>query len=96
MLPPKPLDRPPPGWHALDVMKADDSRKWDWVAFMIDVHPNELKHCRCEMAWLYVHPDEYRPNEGRTAREALVSVPGKHRNKQAAWVALQQMLATRH
>ena len=31
---------PPPGWFALDVMRKD-SRKWDWVARMVDVHPDE-------------------------------------------------------
>ena len=69
------LDRPPAGWFALDVMK-EHSRKWDWVALMIDVHPDELQHC--------------------TAREAWLRVPGKHRNKDAAWDALEDMMTTRH
>jgi hypothetical protein len=34
--------------------------------------------------------------DGRTAREAWVRVPGKHRNKDAAWAALENMIATRH
>lgn len=43
------LDHPPPDWHVLDVMKrGSNSRKWDWCALMIDVHPNDLKHCRCK------------------------------------------------
>jgi len=37
------LDRPPSGWFALDVMRKGNGRKWDWVALMIDVHPDELK-----------------------------------------------------
>jgi hypothetical protein len=24
---------------------------------MVDVHPDELKHRLCKMAWLYVHPN---------------------------------------
>jgi hypothetical protein len=35
------LDRPPPGWFVLDVMRK--SRTWDWVALMLDVDPEE--HC---------------------------------------------------
>jgi hypothetical protein len=88
------LDRLPPGWFALDVMR-EKSRKWDWVALTVDVHPDELKHCRCRIAFLYVHPNEYRPGN-RRAREAWVRVPGKHRNKDAAWDALQDLMETRH
>jgi hypothetical protein len=91
----KTLDRPPAGWHALDVMR-EQSRKWDWFALVIDVHPDELKHCLCKTAFLYVHPNEYRPDGSRIAQEAWVRVPGKHRNKEAAWDAVQQMLETRH
>jgi hypothetical protein len=72
------LDRPPAGWFALDVMKTGSGQR-DWCALMIDVHPDELKHCLC-----------------KTAREAWVRIPGKHRNRDAAWDALQNMIATRH
>lgn len=88
------LDKPPAGWFPLDVMKADESLKWDWVGLMINVHPDELKHCRCTMAWLYVHPDDYKPDGNRTAQEAYVRVPGKHRNKDAAWNALHDIINT--
>src|SRR5438094_4585133 len=89
------LDRPQAGWFALDVMR-EKARKRDWVALMVDVDPDELKHCVCKIAFLYVHPNEYRPDGSRTAREAWVRVPGKHKNKDAAWDALQDMMATRH
>ena len=92
----KTVDQPPAGWFLLEVMKAADGRKWDWVGFMIDVHPDELKHCRCQMAWLFVHPDDYKPDGDRTALEVMVRVPGKHRSKKAAWDALQDPLETRH
>jgi hypothetical protein len=89
------LDRPQPGWFALDVMRKE-TRKWDWVALMVDVHPDELKHCLCKTAILYVDPDEYKPDGCRTVREAWVRIPGKHRNADAAWDALQDMMETRH
>jgi hypothetical protein len=65
-----------------------------WVALMLDVHPDELKHCLCKTAFLYVHPirppeGDYRPDGGRRAQEAWVRVPGRHRTKDAAWDALQ-------
>jgi len=51
---------------------------------MIDVDPDEL--------------NEHRPDgkERRRAREVWVRVPGKHRNAEAAWDAIQDMMATRH
>jgi hypothetical protein len=49
------LDKPPAGWFPLNVMRASDGRKWDWVALMVDVHSEELKHCHCKTAFLYVH-----------------------------------------
>ena len=79
----KHLDRPPPGWFTLAVMRKI-LRKWDWVAVMVDVNPDELKHRK------------YLPGERRTAREAWVRIPGKHRNEEAACVALENMIATRH
>jgi hypothetical protein len=87
------LDRPPAGWHALDVMK---ERERDWVALMIDVHPDDLKTCACEFpALFYVHPKTYRPGP-RKAQQRWLRIPGKHRNKHAAWDALQDLLETRH
>lgn len=87
------IDRPPAGWFALDVLRAPS--RGDWIALMVDVPIDELKHCRCGVAMLYVHPSEHRPGN-RTAREAWVRVPGKHRSKHAAWDVLQGMMATRH
>jgi hypothetical protein len=75
------LDRPPPGWFVLDVMRKE-SGKSDWVALIINVHPDELKHSLCKTAFLY--------------REAWVRVPGEHRNADAAWDALEGFVATRH
>jgi len=80
------LDRPPAGWFALRVARID-ARKQDWAIFMIDVHPDELKHCVCNTAFLYVHPRDYKPIPGRIAREAWVRVSGKYRNNEAAWEA---------
>jgi hypothetical protein len=73
---PEILDRPPAGWFAFDVIRKD-LHKWDWVGFVISVHPDEFKHCR-------------------TAPHAWVRIPGKHRNRDAAREALENMIATRH
>jgi hypothetical protein len=89
------LDRPAPGWFALDVVRRE-ARKRDWVALMIDVHPDDLKTCACEFpALFYVHPKEYRPGP-RKAQQRWLRIPGKHRNKDAAWDTLQELMATRH
>ena len=89
------LDRPPTGWFALDVMRKE-GRKWDWAVLMIDVHPDDLKTCICDFPTLfYVHPNEYRPGE-RKAQQRWVHIPGKHRNKDAAWDAVEDMIGTRH
>ena len=71
------LDRPPPGWFVLDVMRKE-SCGWDWVALTIDVDPDD------------------RPDGSRTARAAWVRVPGNHRNRDAAYDALEDMMTTRH
>ena len=74
------LDRPPAGWFVLDVMKAE-ARKSDWCALMIDVPPDDFR--------------ERRPGALR-ARECWVRIPGKHKNRDAAWDTLEDMMATRH
>jgi hypothetical protein len=54
------VDRVPADWFVLDVMRSK-SRGWDWVALMVDVDPDDLKHCACEFpALFYVYPKEYR------------------------------------
>ncbi len=90
------LDRPPVGWFPLDVLIVDEAHDRDWVAVMVDVHPDELKYCSgLKFTFLYIHPDEYAPT-ARVAREAYVRVPGKHQDRESAWDALEEMLATRH
>ena len=85
------LDRPPRGWFALDVIK--QTRKWDWVALMVDVEPSQLRSCVCDFpARLYVNPAHYLP-EGRPVHQCLVSIPGKYRNQEAAWIAIQELMA---
>jgi len=90
------LDRPAPGnWFVLDVMKKT-SRKWDWVALMVDVDPEDLQYCVCEFpALFYVDPDAHRPGH-REAHQHYLHIPGKHRNVEAAQRALEAMMATRH
>jgi hypothetical protein len=71
------VDRPPAGWVVLDVMRKS-ARKWDWVAAMIDVDPDDFRERRAE------------------GRFCWVRIPGKHRNEDAAWDAVQDMMTTRH
>jgi hypothetical protein len=74
------LDRPPAGWHVLDVMRRSSRRKWDWVALMIDVDPDDFLARRADTS----------------SPECWVRIPGKHRTREAACEALQDLLATRH
>ena len=67
------------GWFVLAVMRKE-ARRWDWVALMIDVHPDDFR--------------AHRANPKEPGR--YVNIPGRHRNRGAAWDALQGMLATRH
>jgi hypothetical protein len=86
---------PPPGWFVLGVVR-EEARKWDWTALLIDVDPDELKNCACEFpALFYVHPKDYRPS-GRKARQCWFRIPGKHRNQDTAWNALEALMGTRH
>jgi hypothetical protein len=91
---PEKFDRPPAGWFPVAVMGSGDGRKWDWVGLMVDVDPDELKHCECTFPILFfVHPNEYRPVPGRKARQCYVPVPGKHRKEDAAWEAFLDAIA---
>jgi hypothetical protein len=86
---------PSEGWFPLTVCRKE-ARKWDWVALLVDVPPDQLKHCVCKTAWLFVHPNDYRPVRSHIAREVWVRIPGKHRNVDLAEDALQALMGTRH
>jgi hypothetical protein len=78
------LDRPVVGWFVLDVMRRE-KRKWDWAALMVDYDPDDY------------NPDD--PNytgPPTNGHDAWVLIPGKHSSREAAWDALEQMMATRH
>jgi hypothetical protein len=80
----------------LIVRQDENPRGRDWTALMVDVDPDDLKNCTCDFpARFYVHPDHYRP-VFRTAHQCWVRIKGKHRNRTAAWHALEGMMATRH
>ena len=88
------LDQPPAGWHPLAVVRRQ-SRKWDWVVLMVDVDPDDLIKPRSyKIEFFYVLPSE--PGGIRRVSNVWVRVPGKHRNKEAAWDAVQEMVAVRH
>lgn len=68
------FDRPPLGWFALDVMR-NEARKRDWVALMVDVHPDDLKTCTCDFpALFYVHPKDYRPGTVQHSNAGFASL----------------------
>jgi hypothetical protein len=88
------LDRPPPGWFVFDIMRREE--RGEWVALMADVHPDDLKNCTCDFpALFFVHPKDYRPGD-RKVNQGWFRIPGKHRNRGAAWDALEDIIATRH
>ena len=89
---PETVNRPRAGWFTLAVMR-NGSRGWDWSALMIDVEPDDLKNCACDFpALFYVDPNDYHPGE-REAHQCYVAIPGKHRSRDAAWAALDAMIA---
>jgi hypothetical protein len=89
------LDRLPPGWFALDVMR-EEARKRGWVALVVDINPDDLKTCICDFpALFYVNPKEHRPGARRVV-QGWLRIPGEHRNADAAWDALEGIIATRH
>jgi hypothetical protein len=89
------IDLPPAGWFVLDVMRKE-ARKWNWVALLISVHPGDLKTSACDFpGLLYLHPKDYQLGEFK-AQQRWLRIPGKHRNKDGAWDALEDMMATRH
>jgi hypothetical protein len=75
------VNQTPAGWFPLDVMLETDGSKGRWVALMIDFDPGD--------------PKEYRPWPHR-AQQLWLRIPGKHKNKNAAWDALQDIMETRH
>jgi hypothetical protein len=46
--------------------------------------------------WVALMIDVHLDDLDRTTRHTWVRIPGKHRNKDAAWDALEDMIATRH
>jgi hypothetical protein len=67
-------------WHVIDVLRTKD-RGWDWTAWLTDVDPDEFQRCY---------------NEGRKVQDRWLRIPGKHRSRDAALDALENMIATRH
>lgn len=67
-----------------------------WAVLMVDVDPDDLKNCTCDLpALFYVDPKDCRAGS-RIVHQALVHIVGKHRSRKAAWNALDDMLTTRH
>jgi hypothetical protein len=93
-------DLPPGQWFALDAFPTEEEpvtgRAREWAGLLVDVPPDQLKNCVSRVAFLFVHPDEYRPDPNHVAREVWVRIPGKHRSQNRARKALDDLLTTRH
>jgi hypothetical protein len=74
------LDHPPAGWFVLDVLR-ERSRSWDWGVLMVDYDPDHIESLFTRSA---------------PPRSCFVRIPGKHRDRDAAWDAFEAMTATRH
>jgi hypothetical protein len=74
------LDRVPPGWFVISVMR-DDNKRVHWVALIADVELDEIKHCQCAFpALFYVHPKDYKPGL-RKVSQAWFRIPASTRTK---------------
>jgi hypothetical protein len=73
------LDKPPTGWFVLDVLPHQS--RLDWVAVMIDCHPNDIK------GWLPAHGPNPRP-----VQHGWLPIPGQHSNSADAWNAVESMI----
>ena len=77
------LDRIPDGWYVRDVMRKS-SRGWDWCALVIDCDPED---------------QEWHRMTRRKMQSGFYLIPGKYRNYDAAYEALEALealLATKH
>ena len=61
--------------------------------FVLDVMRCEARKRNWVALMIDVDPDEL---GSRRARQVFVRIPGKHRNRDAAWDALEELVATRH
>jgi hypothetical protein len=68
------LEHPPPGWFVVDVMRAG-ARKWDWVALLIDVPPDDFGSWKRAARWgWYRIPGRHRTSDAaRAALEDLMA-----------------------
>ncbi|MEI9403383.1 hypothetical protein [Mesorhizobium argentiipisi] len=64
--------------------------------FVIDVMRLKSRSCDWTALMTDTHPDEDDPHARIFARQCWVRIPGKHRNRDAAWDMLEAMAATRH
>jgi hypothetical protein len=62
--------------------------------FILDVMRRERRSWHWSALMIDVPYDDFQ--NGANTRSCLVLIPGKHRNRDAAWEALEDMMATRH
>jgi hypothetical protein len=74
------LDRWTPEWRLLWIMRYEQW-SWDWAALLVDVEPEEY-----QSSWTIA----------QFARVRWLRIPGKHRNRDSARGAFEDLTATRH
>ena len=70
------------------------SARGDW--FVLEVMRKESRRRDWVALLVDFDPDEYRSGVTPPYRQRWASIPGKHRNREAAVATLEDMLATRH
>jgi hypothetical protein len=64
--------------------------------FVVDVMRSEARKRDWVALMIDVPLDEYRRGRRTMKRNVFVRIPGKHRNRDAAYDALEGLMATRH
>jgi hypothetical protein len=77
------IDRLPPGWFVIGDAIRQKSRGADWVALIVDFDPDD-RYPGIPAARMHA------------ARQRWLRIRGRHRSRESAQHALQDMTVTRH
>ena len=64
--------------------------------YVLEVMRREARKRDWVALMIDVPPDEHCSNGRRATRSVFVRIPGKHRDRDSAWDALEDLMATRH
>ena len=64
--------------------------------FVLEVLRAESRKWDWSALMIDVDPDEYIAGRIAACRSCFVRIAGKHKNRDAAWAALEEMMSTRH